>query len=118
MQGTFFLSIGIYGLLAAVLLIVANARLVLRTLAPAAVIGLTLVFISTVPSWDPAALTIGLFRLSLMKDALDEESWGDPDIKYYYDGVSTTVSSSVSLTWRLDTRTPGSSTRLKQLPKQ
>jgi spermidine synthase len=27
-----------------------------------------------------------------MEDALDEESWGEPDIKYYHDGVTTTVS--------------------------
>jgi spermidine synthase len=27
-----------------------------------------------------------------MKNALDEEAWGDPDIRYYYDGVTTTVS--------------------------
>lgn len=92
MQGTFFLSVGIYGALAATLFAISKVRLAYRTLSPVAVLGLTALFITGVPHWDPAALTIGLYRLSLMKDALDEETWGDPDIKYYYDGVSTTVS--------------------------
>ncbi len=48
--------------------------------------------IGTNAMWDPARLTIGAFRVSMADDVLDEESWGHPEITYYFDGVSTTVS--------------------------
>ncbi len=92
MQMTFFLSILLYCLCGIALILASRDFLPQKILwtAPTAII--TATFLLCVPRWDPAALTIGVFRLSLMKDALDEESWGDPDIKYYYDGVTTTVS--------------------------
>jgi spermidine synthase len=92
MQSTFFLSVGIYSILGLVLLLLSQAPLVSRVLIALPATSLVVIFLFAAPAWDPAALTIGIFRLSLMKDALDEEAWGDPDIKYYYDGVSTTVS--------------------------
>ncbi|MCP4606658.1 MAG: spermidine synthase [Proteobacteria bacterium] len=92
MQTTFFLSVAIYAALGLILLIVSRGPLLTRTLVAVPSGVLAVAFLLAAPGWDPAALTIGIFRLSLMKDALDEEAWGDPDIKYYYDGVSTTVS--------------------------
>jgi spermidine synthase len=92
MQSSFFLSVAVYLVIGASLLLAAKVRLALKSYLVAPTLAAALVFFSAAPNWDPAALTIGIFRLSLMKDALDEESWGDPDIKYYYDGVSTTVS--------------------------
>ena len=41
--------------------------------------------------WNPGKMTIGPFRISLDEDILDEESWGEPEIPYYFDGISTTV---------------------------
>lgn len=41
--------------------------------------------------WDPGRMTIGPFRISLAEDILDEENWGEPEIPYYFDGISTTV---------------------------
>ncbi|MCP4676436.1 MAG: hypothetical protein GY854_13170 [Deltaproteobacteria bacterium] len=92
MQTTFFLSVAVYAVLGLVLLFISNATIPVRALIAIPSTALIAAFLLGAPGWDPAALTIGVFRLSLMKDALDEEAWGDPDIKYYHDGVSTTVS--------------------------
>ncbi|MCK9523083.1 MAG: fused MFS/spermidine synthase [Proteobacteria bacterium] len=70
----------------------AGFRLPRKALMTLPVGALSALFFFGVPSWDPAAMTLGVFRISLMKNALDEEAWGDPDIRYYYDGVTTTVS--------------------------
>lgn len=43
-------------------------------------------------TWNLAKMTLGVFRISLAKDVLDEETWGEPDIVYYEDGLATTVS--------------------------
>lgn len=92
MQVTFFLSVALYAGLGAVLLLFSGGKRLKRGALAAAVTAACAAFVWLAPSWDPAAMTIGVFRLSLMKSALDEESWGDPDVRYYYDGVSTTVS--------------------------
>lgn len=42
--------------------------------------------------WNLAKMTLGTFRLSLAKSVLDEEGWGEPEILFYKDGLSTTVS--------------------------
>lgn len=41
--------------------------------------------------WNISKMTLGAFRLSLARDVLDEETWGAPDLVYYRDGLSTTV---------------------------
>lgn len=41
--------------------------------------------------WNISKMTLGAFRISLARDVLDEESWGAPDLVYYRDGLSTTV---------------------------
>ncbi len=92
MQTTFFLSITIYALIGLALIVVSRGHKIARGLAFTATASLAALFLLFAPGWDPAALTIGVFRISLMENALDEESWGDPDIKYYHDGVTTTVS--------------------------
>ena len=43
-------------------------------------------------SWNLTKMTLGVFRISLAKDMLDGETWGEPDLVYYRDGLSTTVS--------------------------
>ncbi len=42
--------------------------------------------------WNLTKMTLGVFRISLAKDVLDQETWGEPDLVYYRDGLSTTVS--------------------------
>jgi spermidine synthase/MFS family permease len=42
--------------------------------------------------WKRDQMTLGVFRISLAKDVLDPDSWGRPDLVYYKDGLSTTVS--------------------------
>ncbi|MBW2464707.1 MAG: fused MFS/spermidine synthase, partial [Deltaproteobacteria bacterium] len=42
--------------------------------------------------WNRSQMTLGVFRISLAADVLNPESWGEPDIVYYTDGLSTTVS--------------------------
>ena len=43
-------------------------------------------------AWNLTKMTLGVFRISLAKDMLDGETWGEPDLVYYRDGLSTTVS--------------------------
>lgn len=92
MQTSFFLSVTVYLALGLALLAVTKGARILRAAAAIPTVLLGLLFILYAPGWDPASLTIGVFRISLMENALDEETWGDPDIKYYHDGVTTTVS--------------------------
>ncbi|NOY94029.1 MAG: MFS transporter [Deltaproteobacteria bacterium] len=40
--------------------------------------------------WNLSQMTLGVFRVSLASDACSP-SWGDPDLVYYHDGLSTTV---------------------------
>jgi predicted membrane-bound spermidine synthase len=42
--------------------------------------------------WNLTQMTLGVFRVSLAEGMLDPESWGQPDLVYYHDGLSTTVS--------------------------
>lgn len=42
--------------------------------------------------WNRAQMTLGVFRVSLAQGMLDPDSWGSPDIVYYNDGLTTTVS--------------------------
>ncbi|MEM7604225.1 MAG: fused MFS/spermidine synthase [Myxococcota bacterium] len=41
--------------------------------------------------WNLSRMTLGVFRVSLASDACSP-SWGEPDLVYYHDGLSTTVS--------------------------
>ena len=43
-------------------------------------------------AWNLSHMTLGAFRVSLARDVLDPSVWGQPDLLYYRDGVSTTVS--------------------------
>jgi spermidine synthase len=42
--------------------------------------------------WNLTQMTLGVFRVSLAEGMLDRESWGRPEIRYYRDGLTTTVS--------------------------
>lgn len=42
--------------------------------------------------WDRTHMTLGVFRLSYAHDMLDEQTWGAPELVYYNDGLTTTVS--------------------------
>jgi spermidine synthase len=42
--------------------------------------------------WNRSHMTLGVFRLSYAEDMLDEETWGEPELVYYNDGLTTTVS--------------------------
>jgi spermidine synthase len=54
--------------------------LIFATLRPAQLLG-----------WNISKMTLGAFRISLARDVLDRETWGAPDLVYYRDGLSTTV---------------------------
>ena len=101
MQATLHAGIALYTLLAlAVFLVGADAgrsrvrrALVCVPLALALLGGLALASRPrSVLAWDLSRMTLGVFRISLAKDVLDEETWGEPDLLYYRDGLSTTVS--------------------------
>jgi spermidine synthase len=66
-------------------------------LAPAIPALIALLFLATAtPSsllrWDLSQMTLGVFRVSLAASACEPETWGEPEIVYYNDGLSTTVS--------------------------
>jgi spermidine synthase len=42
--------------------------------------------------WDLSRMTLGVFRISRAHNACDADTWGEPDIVYYRDGLATTVS--------------------------
>lgn len=42
--------------------------------------------------WNRTQMTLGVFRVSLAQGMLDPDSWGAPDLVYYNDGLTTTVS--------------------------
>ncbi|MBN1652359.1 MAG: fused MFS/spermidine synthase [Deltaproteobacteria bacterium] len=42
--------------------------------------------------WNLTKMTLGTFRISLARSVLDQEAWGEPELVFYRDGVSTTVS--------------------------
>lgn len=42
--------------------------------------------------WNLTQMTLGVFRVSLAEGMLDPASWGAPDLVYYEDGLTTTVS--------------------------
>jgi spermidine synthase len=69
-------------------------RLTLTAAAVPWLIG-AVVFAAVRPSqllgWNISKMTLGAFRISLARDVLDEEAWGAPDLVYYRDGLSTTV---------------------------
>ncbi len=41
--------------------------------------------------WNRSRMTLGVFRMSLGADVCDQDSWGNADIIYYRDGLTTTV---------------------------
>ncbi|MCC7537989.1 MAG: hypothetical protein IT379_17315, partial [Deltaproteobacteria bacterium] len=79
--------------LSRVLSVQAGTVYVLAPLIPA--IAAALYYGTTRPSWglnwDLSKMTLGVFRVSLASDVLDPERWGAPDLVYYHDGLSTTV---------------------------
>jgi predicted membrane-bound spermidine synthase len=50
------------------------------------------VLIAFAPPWNLAHMTLGTFRLSLGEDATDPSRIAEPDLVFYFDGMSTTVS--------------------------
>ena len=42
--------------------------------------------------WSRSQMTLGVFRVSLAADVLNPDTWGEPEIVFYADGRSTTVS--------------------------
>ncbi|MDD5307127.1 MAG: fused MFS/spermidine synthase [Deltaproteobacteria bacterium] len=91
MQATFFLSVALYALAGMGLLAVARGRRSTRLVGGIAAAAVTAVFILAAPPWNPVSLTAGVFRMSIMRHVLDDAMRGDSDVRYYHDGVSTTV---------------------------
>ncbi|MCX7808508.1 MAG: hypothetical protein N2515_07850, partial [Deltaproteobacteria bacterium] len=42
--------------------------------------------------WNQAQMTLGVFRMAIAEGSIDPKSWGQPEIVYYKDGLTTTVS--------------------------
>jgi spermidine synthase len=86
------LAAGVDLALAVALLLVGGARLPFR-LAGAVVAPLAAVLVLAVlPRWSLAHFSAGLFRVSIIKDILEQGRWVVPKVLYYRDGVASTVS--------------------------
>lgn len=95
LQWSYLLSVVLNLGLFVSLMLASSLRRILRLsslAAPAALGAVVTWVILTGSMWDPARITIGAFRVSLADNVLDAETWGEPEIIYYFDGMSTTVS--------------------------
>mgnify|MGYP001765684862 CR=1 FL=1 len=95
LQWSYLLSVALGVALFATLILAVRrtrARIAAAVAAPLLLAATVALVIGTGRMWDPAKITIGPFRVSLADDILDKETWGQPEIVYYFDGVSTTVS--------------------------
>jgi len=88
----FFVSTGCHALAAVMVVLLSGKKPYVRLATAAAACSFLFVFWTQAPLWNQARMTLGVFRLSSARSAIDPEVWGEPDINYYYDGVSTTVS--------------------------
>lgn len=95
LQYAIYLSLIINFAMAFLLLLVAPRRpemnpikYVLAPLVPAWLA----VIIAFAPNWNLAHMTLGTFRLSLGEEATDPDRIAEPDLVFYFDGISTTVS--------------------------
>ncbi|MEK6607051.1 MAG: fused MFS/spermidine synthase, partial [Myxococcota bacterium] len=80
----------VYATLAAGLALAAPGRIASRVAASAGALGLCAAVAHALPRWDLVELTAGYFRTSLAREYLDEP--GDrPELLFYEDGLSTTV---------------------------
>ena len=95
MQATLHVGIAVNLALAAAVLLAGRLRLA-PVVVPAFGVCIALLYFATTArsplTWNLSKMTLGVFRISLAKDVLDEETWGEPDLLYYQDGLSTTVS--------------------------
>ncbi|MFH1435780.1 MAG: hypothetical protein ABIJ56_08710 [Pseudomonadota bacterium] len=85
------LNIGAFVLVLSFARVRRTVRVAAAGLVPLALGVLVLATIAGRLYWDPARMTIGPFRVSLADDILDKEAWGEPEIPFYFDGISTTV---------------------------
>ncbi len=67
---------------------VVRRRFALGLAVPALAVVATLL----VPRWSLVHFSAGLFRVSIAKDIIESNKWPLPELKYYRDGIATTVS--------------------------
>jgi spermidine synthase len=63
-----------------------------RALFSLALPALAVIVTLILPRWSLAHFSAGLFRVSIAKDIIESRKWAIPELVYYEDGVSTTVS--------------------------
>lgn len=95
LQYAFYLSLIMNFAMCFILLIVAPRRqelLPIKYVVAPLVPAWAAVLIGFAPPWNLAHMTLGTFRLSLGEDATDPSRIAEPDLVFYFDGMSTTVS--------------------------
>lgn len=95
LQWAFYLSLTMNFSMAVILLLLSPRRPELspiKYVAAPLIPTWLIVFILWAPTWNLAHMTLGTFRLSLGEDATDPNRIAEPDLVFYYDGMSTTVS--------------------------
>lgn len=76
----------------ALVLLVCEAAVSRRVVAAVACLGFAGVATIQAPRWDLEHFQAGLFRISLAREILESGRWATPELVYYHDGTSTTVS--------------------------
>jgi len=92
MERTLHYGMLLNGALAFGLLIAARGRFLAATTLLASMAFAVVVFAPhSSLAWNQSHMTLGAFRVSLARSVLDPATWGQPDLLYYRDGLSTTV---------------------------
>jgi spermidine synthase len=86
------LAAGVDLALAVALLLVGRTRLPFRLTAAVAAPLAAVALLAFLPRWSLAHFSSGLFRVSIIKDILEQGRWVVPKVLYYRDGVASTVS--------------------------
>ena len=79
-------------IVAVAVLAICEASLKIRRALVALVTIGALAVIALMPKWDLSHFQAGLFRVSLTKEIIESGNWAIPELLYYKDGISTTVS--------------------------
>jgi spermidine synthase len=86
------LAAGVDLAIAVALLLAGGVRLPFRLAAAVAAPLAGVLLLAFLPRWSLAHFSSGLFRVSIIKDILEQGRWVVPKVLYYRDGVASTVS--------------------------
>ena len=90
-RGLFFAAVASAAIAGVLVLVSAGRRWLRFAIAGTGVLA-TVACALFLPRWDLGHFQAGLFRVSIAKDIVESGKWPVPELLYYHDGISTTVS--------------------------